>query len=69
MGRRRERIQVRADVSHHHVVCFDGLSNVRPGRWDDIPDAVKEIPSVYGHLMTFLAGAHGCIGHRFSVIE
>ena len=27
------------------------------------------LPSVYGHLVTFLAGAHACIGYRFSVTE
>jgi single-stranded DNA-binding protein len=32
MGRRRERIQVRASVALHHVVCFDGRSIV--GRSD-----------------------------------
>lgn len=40
-----------------------------PERWDEIPDAVKELPSVYGHLMTFIAGADACIGYRFSVME
>src|SRR6267154_3745571 len=69
MGRRRERIQVRAGVALCLVICFDGRSNCRPERWDDVPDAVNEIPSVYGHLMTFIAGAHACIGYRFSVTE
>ncbi|KAI0267583.1 cytochrome P450 [Russula aff. rugulosa BPL654] len=31
--------------------------STEPERWDDIPDAVKGLPSVYGHLMTFTAGA------------
>jgi len=30
---------------------------------------VKALPSVYGHLVTFIAGAHACIGYRFSVVE
>ena len=68
MGRRRERIQVRAIVILCHVVPFDG-EYCRPERWDDIPEAVKGLPSVYGHLVTFIAGAHACIGYRFSVTE
>ncbi|KAI0280140.1 cytochrome P450 [Russula aff. rugulosa BPL654] len=47
----------------------EDANEFRPERWDDIPDAVKGLPSVYGHLMTFIAGAHACIGYRFSVIE
>ena len=69
MGRRRGRIQVRASVTLSNVVYFDGWSYCRPERWDDIPDAVKALPSIYGHLMTFISGAHACIGYRFSVIE
>ena len=42
---------------------------VRPERWENVPEAVHALPSVYGHLVTFLAGAHACIGFRFSVIE
>ena len=57
-------------VAVYLVICLDGRSIIRPERWDDdIPDAVKGLPSVYGHLMTFIAGAHACIGYRFSVIE
>jgi hypothetical protein len=46
-----------------------GVLNHRPERWDDVPDAANGLPSVYGHLMTFIAGAHACIGYRFSVTE
>ncbi|KAJ7470187.1 cytochrome P450 [Mycena galericulata] len=41
----------------------------RPERWQNIPEAVNGIPGVWGNLLTFLAGAHSCIGFRFSVIE
>jgi len=27
------------------------------------------MPSIYGNLLTFITGAHGCIGYRFAVIE
>jgi len=30
---------------------------------------VNGLPSVYGHLVTFIAGAHACIGYHFSIIE
>ncbi|KAF8257777.1 cytochrome P450 [Lactarius quietus] len=34
-----------------------------------IPEAVKSLPGVFSNLLTFLAGAHACIGYRFSIIE
>ncbi|KAI0037047.1 cytochrome P450 [Vararia minispora EC-137] len=40
-----------------------------PERWENIPDAVKDIPTVWGNLMTFVAGQHSCIGYRFAIIE
>ena len=33
------------------------------------PEAVNELPGVWSHLGTFLAGTHACIGYRFSVVE
>jgi cytochrome P450 len=50
-------------------VWGEDANEFRPERWDDIPDAVKGLPSVYGHLLTFTAGGHACIGYRFSVTE
>ncbi|KAH9980692.1 cytochrome P450 [Russula compacta] len=47
----------------------DDANEFKPERWEDVPDAVNELPSVYGHLVTFIAGAHACIGYRFSVME
>ncbi|VDC07230.1 unnamed protein product [Peniophora sp. CBMAI 1063] len=42
----------------------------RPSRWtDSAPEAAHGLPSVYSNLMTFGAGAHACIGFRFSIIE
>jgi cytochrome P450 len=41
----------------------------RPERWESLPETVQGIPSVYGHLSTFIAGPHGCIGYRFSIAE
>jgi len=41
----------------------------RPERWEAIPEAVKSLPGVFSNLLTFIAGAHACIGYRFSIIE
>ena len=30
---------------------------------------MNELPSIYGHLITFIAGGHACIGYRFSIVE
>ncbi|KAI0289361.1 cytochrome P450 [Russula brevipes] len=47
----------------------EDASEFRPERWEDAPEASKELPSIYGHLLTFIAGAHACIGYRFAVME
>ncbi|KAF9815448.1 hypothetical protein IEO21_04619 [Rhodonia placenta] len=41
----------------------------KPERWESIPDAVQTIPGVWANMMSFLGGAHSCIGFRFSVVE
>ncbi|KAF8597176.1 cytochrome P450 [Ceratobasidium sp. AG-I] len=41
----------------------------KPERWDQLPEAVKDMPGVWGHQMTFLHGSHACIGFRFAHIE
>ncbi|KAJ7323280.1 cytochrome P450 [Mycena albidolilacea] len=47
----------------------EDATEFKPERWDHLPEAVKAIPSVWSHLMTFFAGPHNCIGFRFSVAE
>jgi cytochrome P450 len=47
----------------------EDANEFRPERWESVPEAVLALPSVYGHLVTFIAGAHACIGYRFSVVE
>lgn len=47
----------------------EDANEFRPERWESLPEAVQALPSVYGHLVTFIAGAHACIGYRFSVVE
>jgi cytochrome P450 len=43
----------------------------RPARWTDggLPEAVKSVPGVFGNVMSFIGGAHGCIGYKFSLYE
>ncbi|CDO71513.1 hypothetical protein BN946_scf184910.g12 [Trametes cinnabarina] len=41
----------------------------RPERWDNPPDAVSNIPGVWGHILSFLGGPRACIGYRFSLVE
>jgi cytochrome P450 len=48
---------------------FGSNGDCRPERWECIPEAVKAMPSVYSNLLTFITGAHACIGYRFAVIE
>ncbi|KAI5114800.1 hypothetical protein M0805_003828, partial [Coniferiporia weirii] len=40
-----------------------------PDRWENLPEASKDIPGVWGNMMTFLGGARGCIGYRFALFE
>jgi hypothetical protein len=50
------------------VADEDALS---PRRWTDgpLPEAVKGVPGVFGNMLSFLGGPHGCIGFRFSLYE
>lgn len=33
------------------------------------PTVARDIPGVWGDLMTFLGGARSCIGYRFALVE
>ncbi|KAF8594146.1 cytochrome P450, partial [Ceratobasidium sp. AG-I] len=50
-------------------VWGEDATEFRPERWENLPQAVKEMPGVWGHQMTFIEGIHACIGFRFAVIE
>lgn len=41
----------------------------RPERWASPPERSADVPGVFSHLSTFLAGPRACIGHRFAVVE
>ena len=41
-----------------------------PDRYASLgPEAMKDVPGVWGGLMTFLGGARACIGYRFALAE
>nr|AVZ23866.1 cytochrome P450 [Thanatephorus cucumeris] len=40
----------------------------RPERWENLPEAVKANPSIYGGMMTFSHGPRACMGLRFSTM-
>ncbi|KAI0374515.1 cytochrome P450 [Pilatotrama ljubarskyi] len=41
----------------------------RPERWENPPEAISNVPGVWGHILAFSGGPHACIGYRFSVVE
>ncbi|CAE6529926.1 unnamed protein product [Rhizoctonia solani] len=47
----------------------DDAAEFKPERWDNLPEAAKQMPGVWGHLMTFIHGNRACIGYRFALIE
>ncbi|EIM87513.1 cytochrome P450 [Stereum hirsutum FP-91666 SS1] len=47
----------------------EDASEFKPERWDNLPEAVRSIPGVWGNSLSFLGGARACIGYRFSIIE
>ncbi|KAI9458493.1 cytochrome P450 [Russula earlei] len=51
------------------AIWGDDANEFRPERWEYVPEMANGLPSVYGHLVTFIAGAHACIGFRFSVMQ
>ncbi|KEP48914.1 cytochrome P450 family protein [Rhizoctonia solani 123E] len=47
----------------------DDAKEFKPERWENLPEAAKQMPGVWGHLMTFIHGNRSCIGYRFALIE
>ncbi|KAI0044004.1 cytochrome P450 [Auriscalpium vulgare] len=59
-------------IQHMHrmeELWGEDADEFKPERWASIPDSARTIPNVWGNMLTFLAGAHACIGYRFSVVE
>ncbi|KAF8203491.1 cytochrome P450 [Mycena galopus ATCC 62051] len=63
-------IQIPISAVHRDTEIWGADADVfRPERWNAISETANTIPSVWGNLMTFLAGPHNCIGFRFSLVE
>lgn len=41
----------------------------RPERFNNLPQPVLEVPTMFGNQMTFSGGAKGCIGWRLAILE
>ncbi|OCH86155.1 cytochrome P450 [Obba rivulosa] len=41
----------------------------RPERWECLPEAVSEIPGLWGNILTFIGGPRSCVGYRFALVE
>ncbi|KAH9016232.1 cytochrome P450 [Lactarius pseudohatsudake] len=57
-------------LNHLTEIWGEDANEFRPEGWESIQGAAHALPDpgVYGHLVTFFAGAHGCISYRFSVV-
>ncbi|THH09705.1 hypothetical protein EW145_g1826 [Phellinidium pouzarii] len=51
------------------AIWGDDAAEFNPDRWANIPEGAKDVPGVWGNMMTFLGGARSCIGYRFAIIE
>ncbi|CUA72791.1 Bifunctional P-450/NADPH-P450 reductase [Rhizoctonia solani] len=56
-------------INRAKYIWGEDAMEFNPERWNNLPDAVKEMPGVWGNVLTFLHGPHACIGYRFAVEE
>jgi cytochrome P450 len=35
----------------------------------EVPEALRAVPGIWGHMLSFISGPRGCIGYRFALIE
>ncbi|KAI0349610.1 cytochrome P450 [Trametes cingulata] len=56
-------------VNRSKSLWGEDANEFRPERWMHLPEAVSNIPGIWSHLLSFLGGAHACIGYRFSIVE
>ncbi|KAH8112415.1 cytochrome P450 [Phellopilus nigrolimitatus] len=56
-------------LNRSKAIWGEDASVFNPDRWANPPEASKDMPGVWGNMMTFLGGAHSCIGYRFALIE
>ncbi|KAJ7120172.1 cytochrome P450 [Mycena epipterygia] len=58
-----------AAVHRDKAIWGEDADEFRPERWEDVPEAAKNIPSIWSNLLTFLAGPRNCIGYKFAIME
>ncbi|KII91538.1 hypothetical protein PLICRDRAFT_156698 [Plicaturopsis crispa FD-325 SS-3] len=77
-GVERHEIHIRKDdavvipilaINRSKALWGEDAAEFKPDRWDNLPETVKNIPSIWSHQLSFLAGPRACIGYRFSLIE
>nr|QDJ74243.1 cytochrome P450-3 [Thanatephorus cucumeris] len=56
-------------INRSKEVWGEDAMEFNPDRWNNTREAVKDMPGVWGHILTFLHGPHACIGFRFAVEE
>ncbi|KAJ4499391.1 cytochrome P450 [Lentinula lateritia] len=59
-------------VNRSKALWGEDARDFKPERWltpGGVPGAVSSIPGVWGNMLSFLGGAHACIGYRFSLVE
>ncbi|KAJ3863457.1 cytochrome P450 [Lentinula novae-zelandiae] len=59
-----------AGVNCDQNIWGPDAGNWVPERWlSQLPSTVNEVPGVYSHMMTFLAGGRSCLGFKFAEME
>ncbi|GLB42644.1 putative cytochrome p450 [Lyophyllum shimeji] len=56
-------------MNRQKSIWGDDALEFRPERWKTIPSAAREVPGVWGNMMTFFDGPRACPGFRFSLVE
>ncbi|KAJ3889400.1 cytochrome P450 [Lentinula edodes] len=59
-------------VNRSKALWGEDARDFKPERWltpGGVPSTVASIPGVWGNMLSFLGGAHACIGYRFSLVE
>ncbi|KAI9068652.1 cytochrome P450 [Trametes sanguinea] len=56
-------------LNRYKKLWGDDADEFKPERWENLPEAVSNVPGVWGHILTFLGGPNACIGYRFSLVE
>jgi len=57
------------EVNLSKDIWGEDAAEFKPERWSSLPDSVKDIPGVWGNLMSFIGGPRSCIGYKFAIIE